>query len=76
MRNVIIVDNSPAAYMFQPENALPILSWYDDTKDKELSKLVPVLEKLAEVDDVSNYIRYLVADNRIMFNRAAMMLNH
>ena len=30
MSNIIIVDNNPDAYAFQPENALPILSWYDD----------------------------------------------
>jgi RNA polymerase II subunit A small phosphatase-like protein len=33
MKDVIIVDNSPVAYMFQPENALPILSWYDNMED-------------------------------------------
>ena len=30
MKDVIIVDNSPNAYFFHPENAVPILSWYDD----------------------------------------------
>jgi RNA polymerase II subunit A small phosphatase-like protein len=30
MKDVIILDNSPIAYMFQPENAMPILSWYDN----------------------------------------------
>jgi carboxy-terminal domain RNA polymerase II polypeptide A small phosphatase len=30
MTDVIIVDNSPVAYMLQPENAMPIVSWYDD----------------------------------------------
>jgi RNA polymerase II subunit A small phosphatase-like protein len=30
MKDVIIIDNSPIAYLFQPENALPIISWYDE----------------------------------------------
>ena len=47
MKDVIIVDNSPAAYMFQPENALPIPSWYEDPRDRELSKMIPILEKLS-----------------------------
>jgi RNA polymerase II subunit A small phosphatase-like protein len=56
--------------MFHPENALPIPSWYDDPRDRELNKLIPILERLSQVDDVRNYIRYLVIDNRILFTRA------
>lgn len=74
MKDIIIVDNSPVAYMFHPENALPIPSWYDDPRDKELLKLSPILDKLSQVDDVRNYIRYLVMDNRILFTRAQTML--
>ena len=76
MKDIIIVDNSPVAYMFHNENALPILSWYDDQRDRELSKLIPVLEKLATVDDVRSYIKYLVIDNRILFTRAQTMMNN
>jgi RNA polymerase II subunit A small phosphatase-like protein len=39
MTDVIIVDNSPIAYMLQPENALPIISWYEDMTDRELPRL-------------------------------------
>jgi TFIIF-interacting CTD phosphatase-like protein len=75
MKDVIIIDNSPAAYMMQTENALPILSWYDDPKDKELNKLIPILEKFTTIDDVRNCIKYLVIDNRILFTRAHTMMN-
>jgi RNA polymerase II subunit A small phosphatase-like protein len=34
MTDIIIVDNSPVAYMLQPENAMPIVSWYDDPSDR------------------------------------------
>ena len=33
MKDVIIVDNSPAAYLLHPENALPASAWYDDISD-------------------------------------------
>ena len=33
MQDIIIIDNSPSSYLFQPENALPITSWYDDKED-------------------------------------------
>jgi TFIIF-interacting CTD phosphatase-like protein len=33
MKDVIIVDNSPAAYLLHPENALPASAWYDDMSD-------------------------------------------
>lgn len=34
MKDAIILDNSPSAYMLQPECAMPIISWYDDPKDR------------------------------------------
>lgn len=30
LTDVIIIDNSPTSFLFQPENALPSISWYDD----------------------------------------------
>ena len=47
MNEVIIVDNSPNAYYFHPENAVPILSWYDDSDDRCLFEMIPLLEALA-----------------------------
>lgn len=34
--DVILVDNSPNSYFFQPENALPIVSWYENMGDRIL----------------------------------------
>jgi len=56
MSDVIIVDNSPNAYHFHPENAVPILSWYDDPDDKCLFEMLPLLEALSQVDDVRKVI--------------------
>ena len=52
LANVIIIDNSPTSYLFQPENAFPCISWYDDKGDRELLDMMPILEKLAYVKDV------------------------
>ena len=56
LRKVIIVDNSPTSYYFQPENAIPIKSWIDDPADVELFKLTEFLENIADVPDVKDYI--------------------
>lgn len=56
MSDVIIVDNSPNAYFFHPDNALPIRSWFDDPEDKCLFEMLPLLEALATVDDVRKVI--------------------
>ena len=52
MRKVIIVDNSPMSYLLQPENAIPISSWFDAPTDQQLPLLLPWLNKLATQDDV------------------------
>jgi carboxy-terminal domain RNA polymerase II polypeptide A small phosphatase len=48
----IIIDNSPASYIFHPNNAVPISSWFNDPHDTELTDLCPFLAELAEVEDV------------------------
>jgi len=46
--------NSPHSYAFNPENAIPCESWFNDYDDTELNDLIAVFEQLAEpsVDDV------------------------
>lgn len=41
-QDCMILDNSPSAYMLQPEQAMPIISWYDDPKDRQLFDLIPL----------------------------------
>jgi len=55
LRNTIIIDNSPTSYIFHPQHAVPISSWFSDAHDNELLDLIPVLEDLAseQVRDVS-----------------------
>ncbi|KAI5293742.1 hypothetical protein KEM52_005275, partial [Ascosphaera acerosa] len=61
LREVIIIDNSPTSYIFHPEHAIPISSWFSDVHDNELLDLIPVLEDLADAN---------VTDVRLVLNVA------
>ncbi|CAM2109607.1 carboxy-terminal domain RNA polymerase II polypeptide A small phosphatase 2 isoform X1 [Lepidochelys kempii] len=52
LHKTLILDNSPASYIFHPENAVPVQSWFDDMADTELLNLIPVFEELSEAEDV------------------------
>jgi len=52
MSDTIILDNSPASYIFHPNNAVPVSSWFNDPHDTELTDLCPFLADLRTVDDV------------------------
>ncbi|KAG7446381.1 NLI interacting factor [Guyanagaster necrorhizus] len=50
--DTIILDNSPASYIFHPNNAVPVSSWFNDPHDAELVDLIPFLIDLTSVPDV------------------------
>eukprot|EP01087_Luapelamoeba_hula_P020524 TRINITY_DN7011_c0_g1_i1.p1 TRINITY_DN7011_c0_g1~~TRINITY_DN7011_c0_g1_i1.p1 ORF type:complete len:264 (+),score=38.03 TRINITY_DN7011_c0_g1_i1:190-981(+) len=52
LNHTIIVDNSPASYLFHPQHAIPVESWFDDMADTELTDLLPFMEELSKADDV------------------------
>mmetsp|Transcript_70056 Transcript_70056/g.146074 ORF Transcript_70056/g.146074 Transcript_70056/m.146074 type:complete len:301 (-) Transcript_70056:80-982(-) len=52
LNKIIIVDNSPTSYMLQPQNAVPISSWFDDMTDNQLNILLPWFLDVADRDDV------------------------
>uniref|UniRef100_A0A667GE28 protein-serine/threonine phosphatase n=1 Tax=Lynx canadensis TaxID=61383 RepID=A0A667GE28_LYNCA len=52
LRKTLILDNSPASYIFHPENAVPVQSWFDDMADTELLNLIPIFEELSGAEDV------------------------
>ena len=48
----IIIDNSPASYMFHPENAIDCSSFIDDVNDRELDQIGKCLIGMKDVPDV------------------------
>ena len=70
LKDLIIVDNSPIAYTFDSDNGLPIKTWIDDPDDRELMKLVPILEFLSKTKDVRKFIDQFVYNNKILYEEA------
>ena len=60
MKDLIILDNSPNSYFFQPENALPILSWYDNMNDRLLYNYIQILQGLSITNDVWSVLKLFV----------------
>ncbi|XP_057677550.1 carboxy-terminal domain RNA polymerase II polypeptide A small phosphatase 2 isoform X1 [Corythoichthys intestinalis] len=52
LHKTLILDNSPASYIFHPNNAVPVMSWFDDADDAELLNLLPVFEELSQAEDI------------------------
>ncbi len=56
LKDVIIIDNSPSCYILNKENALASRTWFSDVRDRELYEFIPILKKLARVEDVRPYL--------------------
>lgn len=57
LKKTVIIDNSPIAYCLNPNNGLPIKSFYDDINDDELLHMIPILEHISTFDNVQKYIK-------------------
>ncbi|CAH8450529.1 unnamed protein product [Schistosoma turkestanicum] len=57
VEQICIVDNSPISFLFQPSNALQIVSWFGDLADQALCELIPYLTGLASAPTVVDYLR-------------------
>lgn len=55
LNQVVIVDNSPASFLLQPDNGVAIKSWFSDTTDCELALLLQSLNLLASSTDVYSW---------------------
>jgi RNA polymerase II subunit A small phosphatase-like protein len=64
MKDIMILDNTPNAYMLQPENAVPIKSWNGEPDDTELIELIPLFILLSKVDDCREAIEKFVSANQ------------
>jgi CTD small phosphatase-like protein 2 len=45
LKSTVIVDNSPNSYMWHVENAISIKSWYSESTDRELIRVMHLLNK-------------------------------
>jgi hypothetical protein len=57
------------------ENGFPIKSWYEDRADRELLNIIPILEFLANVNDVRDFIKRMTERNDISYNKAFNIMN-
>lgn len=71
LQQIVIVDNSPASYIFHPDNAVPVASWFDDMNDSELLDLIPFFEKLSNMDNVYT----VLCNSNHPYNTSAPQLN-
>ena len=69
LKNVIIIDNSPISYSKHTPNSLPIISWFDDVGDNELSSYIPILEVINKFNDVRTVIPQIVINDQISHHR-------
>ncbi|CAM9335275.1 unnamed protein product [Chrysoparadoxa australica] len=58
LTDTIIVDNSPMAYMFQPENAIDTTSWLEDPRDRELEVIGDFLAATKDQQDVRDFMEF------------------
>jgi hypothetical protein len=56
------------SYALNPENGIPILTWFEDKQDRELYNISSILEFLSFVPDVRNYINKFVINDEICYN--------
>ncbi|KAG9448170.1 hypothetical protein H6P81_014298 [Aristolochia fimbriata] len=60
LKKVVIVDDNPNAYEFQPENALPVAPFIDDLEDRELRRVMKFLEFANCHEDIRDAVAQFV----------------
>jgi RNA polymerase II subunit A small phosphatase-like protein len=58
IERIIIVDNSPFAYLRHPYNALPVDSWYEDKSDTGLQPVIDLLKVSYRVRSVYDVLPF------------------
>ncbi|KAJ8761958.1 hypothetical protein K2173_006560 [Erythroxylum novogranatense] len=57
LNKVVIVDDNPHCYLFQPENAIPVKPFIDDVEDRELWRLSKFFEACDGFEDMRNAVK-------------------
>ncbi|KAK9868326.1 hypothetical protein WJX84_003439 [Apatococcus fuscideae] len=59
LKRTVLVDDTPLAFLNQPDNGIPILGFRGDVDDRVLTEaMLPVLHRLADVKDVRPLLRH------------------
>jgi len=56
-KRVVLVDNNPVSFLLQPDNGIPVSSFYDQADDEELEAVLQVLRLLSAEEDVRPVLR-------------------
>ena len=52
----VLVDNNPFSFVPQPQNGIPVVSWYQNPEDVALSKVFQFLQQLQPMNDVRPFL--------------------
>ncbi|XP_068322438.1 uncharacterized protein [Pyrus communis] len=68
LSRLVIVDDNPNAYCFQPENAVPIRPFVDDVADRELRRVLEFFEdeETRSCDDIRDAVRRFVGYDELI----------
>ncbi|KAJ8633392.1 hypothetical protein MRB53_026728 [Persea americana] len=66
LKRVVIIDDNPNAYEFQPENAVPVKPFFDDLEDEELFRLMGFLQIAECFEDVREAVAYYLPEGNRM----------
>ena len=72
---MLILDNSPASYMFHPDNAVPVTSWFDDMNDTELHDLIEFMDEAANKENVYTALNTRFSKSRTGLSTGTVSLN-
>jgi len=56
LNRTVLVDNNPMSFLPQPQNGIPILSWYGSNGDTALQILDNFLKRLVHLEDVRPFL--------------------
>jgi len=57
LNRTVLVDNNPICFVLQPENGIPIRSYYAEAEDSDLKYLMSMLDLLSKEPDVRPLLR-------------------
>ena len=72
LSKTIIIDNSSSAYLLQPDNAIPVESWFGDPADRALIKLSRLLTILSSAKDVRENLKVLISNHEVLDPRSVI----